>query len=254
MGVVFIVLTGFSEICFPQDELIEHTPFDQYIRINNKIFAYDKNLFTPYSGPDVSHWKLEVSHPANNSDEQIHEYDRKRLGIFALTPSLQVYLDEYNDPISKYYELRETKNGNLIHVFKYQGGADGALLFNGAGSVYQYASPEYGCFGKETKKFILEGSKLVEVRQPMSYWEESNTTTIVDVILFLEPTAKSSQVASLPKNTHVKVLTENTNGWLLIKTPLGLTGWVEFYKQIKQKVGDKEFDDSQQVLDIPICG
>lgn len=228
--VLVSVLTGFSAICFAQNAIPDHTPFDSYVRVTDKLFVYDKSQFVPYSGPDVSHWELKIPHAP---DESNHDMDRKRLGIVSLTPTLRVYVDVLWDPMSEYFELRDVKDGKLIYAFQYYGAAYGLLLFSGQGAVYEFRQPEMMCHGSTTNKYLFAKGKLNEVSQPMHYLNDGETTLIVDGQLFSEPKLSSTQVANLPKGTKVTVLSFNhsprkdpNDSWYLIRTPLGLTGWV----------------------------
>lgn len=246
----FCLLLVLFGVAHAEEASREKTPFDSYIRVSDKFFVYNQSLISPYTGPDVSHWELLLPH---GLDDNEHDMDRKRLGIVSLTPTLQVYLDVLWDPMTEYYEFRDIKVGKLIHRFSYYGGLNGALLVNGQGAVYQYTTPGNMCFGRETKKFILKNEKLVEVQQPFAYWESSETTTLENVTLYFSPSETSSQVALLTKGTVVKVLTSNKDSWYLIKTPLGLTGWVAPFIKGNKATNDSNFTEWLETLDIPIC-
>jgi hypothetical protein len=72
----------------------------------------------------------------------------------------------------------------------------------------------------------MKGGRLTEVQQPLVYFENSETATTKNITLFLEPRESSSQVAILEQGTTVDILTIGKGNWFLIRTPLGLTGWV----------------------------
>jgi hypothetical protein len=197
------------------------TPFDAYARVADKIFVVDRSQFAPYKGPDVSRWKLAYPDEPDNPD-----YNRRRLGIISLAPGVHVYLDVMHDPEDEYYELRDVKTGDLVFEFGVHDGLEGALLFNGQGSMYKYARPGRLCTTiKETRKYSLNHGKLTEVKQPLMYWGTVAATMRADATLRLEPNVSSPEVAKLPAEEDIKVLA-HCDGWLLIATPLGLTGWV----------------------------
>lgn len=211
VGVFVIASLGFAK-----------TPFDSYERVADKVFVTDRALFAPYKGKDVSHWELVYTEEPNDSG-----YARKRIGVFSITTTYQAYFDVLWDPLVEHYELRDAKTNHLIHSFQFGNGFEGAFLINGKGAIYQYATPPaLLCFGKETKKFELKNGKLEEVKQPYAYWENTETTTLENVTLYFSSSSTSTSVAFLAKGTEVTVLSAK-DSWLLIKTPLGLTGWVQ---------------------------
>lgn len=199
------------------------SPFAPYHRVAQQVFVTEPSLFTRYSGPDVTHWRP----PEGAEDVE----SRKRLGVFALTPALKVYIDVVQTGLPTYYDLRDMSNGRLIHRFEYGEGRDegAVLLLNGRGIVYEYAMPEDNCFGMVTRKFRLRHGKLVEVKQPYVYLARSETTTLENITLYQAAATSAPPVATLTRGTAVTILERRAlkgKDWYLIKTPLGLTGWV----------------------------
>jgi hypothetical protein len=219
-----IMLATMSAACFAQNSVPEHTPFDSYIKVADRIFVYDKSLFSTYVGPDVSHWQL-----LYKDTDPI--YDRKRLGVVSLTPTIRVYVDLIWDPMSQYYELRDVSSSKLIQKFEYYGGVWGMLLFSGQGVVYEFRQPGELCWGTTTNKYIYADGRFNEVPQPLHYLNNAESHLLEDVQLFYEPKISSLKVAALTKGTKVTVLSvdkiSKVEYWSLIKTPLGLTGWVD---------------------------
>lgn len=199
------------------------SPFAVYHRVAQQVFVTSTALFSRYTGQDVTKWR------PPEGDEDVDS--RKRLGVFALTPALKVYIDVVQTGLPSYYELRNVKNGRLIHRFEYGEGRDegAVLLLNGRGIVYEYARPEDNCFGMVTKKFRLRHGSLMEVKQPYAYLAASETTTLENITLYQATSTSAVHVATLPLGTPVTILERRSvkgNDWYLIKTPLGLTGWV----------------------------
>lgn len=250
LGFMFSTLPA---LAWAQESVQTKTPFDSYVRVAEKFFVYEQSLISPYTGPDVTHWNLLIPHEIQEShDSEMVFYDRKRLGVVALTPALRVYVDIIGDPMTEYYEFRDIKDGKLIHKFSYYGGLNGGLMVNGQGVIYQYNTPKEMCFGNETTKFVIKKGKFVEVPQPVAYWENTETTTTEDVTLFFEQRETSPHVATLTKGTTVSVLAHN-GLWFLIKTPLGLTGWIPFtVKRIWDAGGQKNLIDAP-TLDRSSC-
>ncbi len=197
------------------------TPFSAYVSVSDKIYVYDKSLFSPYTGPDVSHWNQIYTEEPDDPT-----YDRKRLGIISVAPNLRVYVDVLFNPMDEYYEFIDVKTGQMVFSLQYYGGFTGTLLFNGQGSMYEYDRPAPLCTqGRAITKYNIKNGKLVIVPQPFVYFDNVSATTNKDAKLFFEPKTSSPVVASLASGTSVQVLTQDNN-WLLVRTPLGLTGWV----------------------------
>lgn len=199
------------------------SPFAGYHRVAPQVFVTDMSLFTRYMGPDVTKWQP----PAGGGEVE----SRKRLGEFALTPRLKVYIDVVQTGLPTYYELRDVKNGHLIHRFEYGEGRDegAVLLLNGRGIVYESARPAGYCLGMVTRKFRLHRGKLDEVKQPYTYFATSGTTTLENLTLYQAASTSAAHVATLTRGTPVTMLQRRTikgSYWYLIKTPRGLTGWV----------------------------
>jgi len=75
-----------------------------------------------------------------------------------------------------------------------------------------------------SQKFKLIGDKLEEVEQG-AYYIGIKTKTQELITLYTDKN-KIKKAAVLPANYNVEILIED-NGWYLIKTPFGLTGWIK---------------------------
>jgi len=196
------------------------TPFDSYSRATFYTFVYEPSQYSHYKGPDVSRWNLPY-------EDSFPELDRTRWGIYSISKTQRVYVDEVWGPIAAHIQLIDIKNNEIIHEFIYKHQIDGAILFNGDGIVYQYSRPEEFCAGGQTKKFVLKNNKLEEVPQPFTYLENTETKLLSDVTLYFATSTASNKVATLKKGTAVRVLSVENRAWYLIKSPLGLTGWID---------------------------
>lgn len=215
---VAMLLSGVLNPGFAQGSV--STPFDSHVRVADRVFVFERSLFSVYKGPDVSQWERIYSEEPNDP-----EFDRKRLGIVSLTPTIDAFLDVMWDPLTEHFEFRNVKDSAVILRLSYSDGFDGALLFNGQGSIYVYGPTRLCTQGRELRKYSITSGKLVEVRQPLVYWEGVNSSLSVDSTLLSTTDLKSEPVAALSKGTKVQVLTKE-NDWFLVRTPLGLTGWV----------------------------
>lgn len=243
---LIVLISIFPAISFAKESTPNQSPFDSYPRIAERVFVYDKSQFTAYSGADVSHFELPYTEEPDNPN-----FIRKRLGIISISPKQRAYLDITSDPMSEYFEIRDEGSGRLIKSFGYYGGFSGALLFSGQGVVYEYRRAGSLCWGKTTNKFALVDGKLVEIPQPFRHLNDADTTLLSDAKLFFKPESASSQVATLNKGTPVAVLSfmeakevGSKWRWFLIKTPLGLTGWVP--ESLK-------LNDYEPTLAITVC-
>ena len=72
------------------------------------------------------------------------------------------------------------------------------------------------------QKFALRGGELVEVKQPFSY-VGLQTKANVPLTLTAEK-GGGETIANIPKDGPLEVLVSD-NGYLLVKTPVGLVGW-----------------------------
>ena len=75
------------------------------------------------------------------------------------------------------------------------------------------------------RKYVLQGDKLVEVKQPF-YWVGLESKAKKDLVLYSGKDQKET-VARLPKGSALTVVLSEGESWYLIKTPFGLVGWLK---------------------------
>ncbi len=92
------------------------------------------------------------------------------------------------------------------------------------GNGYIYAGGSSNEYYDRRIKYKLAGDKLVEVPQAAYYVGMASKTN--SLITLYADKNKSDKVAVLPQNYKVEILIED-KGWLLLKTPFGLTGWLK---------------------------
>ncbi|HKV12658.1 MAG TPA: hypothetical protein VJ725_31220 [Thermoanaerobaculia bacterium] len=92
----------------------------------------------------------------------------------------------------------------------------------GTGAIY--ASGHTDTMFDTRRKYVLEGNKLVEVKQPY-YWVGLESKTLKDVAL-LSTKGGKEVVARLPKGSALTVVLSEED-WYLVKTPFGLMGWLK---------------------------
>lgn len=92
----------------------------------------------------------------------------------------------------------------------------------GTGAIY--ASGHTNTMFDTRRKYVLEGDKLVEVKQPY-YWVGLESKALKDLELLSRKGGKEV-VARLPKGSALTVMLAEED-WYLVKTPFGLVGWLE---------------------------
>lgn len=195
------------------------TTAERFVPVTPEIFVFDSSQFKSYTGPNIS--KLGAARFGLDDDF----FDRRRIGSVQLSKNINVFVDELRLPNNIEYELVDVISGESIQkIHSGQFGAS-ALRFTGAGTVY--VTDKLACRSEATRKFVLQGKKLIEIPQPLLY-VGMDSRVVGNVKLFLDTDGKN-QIATLQDGTVVTVIgraPKNGSDTLLIKTPLGLTGWL----------------------------
>lgn len=190
-------------------------PFSKYPSVGESIFVERTGLFRAYSGAP----------PKQSTEEAEDDIRRVRLGTVTAAPDADFVIEEVSYPLSTNYEMRVPETGAVVHVFSYGPGDRGKLLFTGRGVVFEFAGIGL-CQGSATRKYEFVGGKLLEVSQPFLYINEQ-TSLRSDVRIYSSSVGQESPVALLQKGTTVTVIgAQQGKQNYLIKTPLGLTGWL----------------------------
>lgn len=227
---IFWVVASLLIAPYAQSEEMQRTPFDEYPQVASQVFVFDRSMFSPYTGPSVAR--------SNVPDFE----QRHRIGVVVLAPRLSVFVDRIEPLIhgTTSLELTDTRSGvsvgkfdlGLISLANYSA----KLLFNGQGVVYLHHVPTSVCYGNATRKFVWSGKKLTETKQALAYLGQ-DSEVFGNIKLFSSLDPSSQVVASLLEGTKITVvgiapdsivLNPQNNQYLpnlLIKTPLGLTGW-----------------------------
>lgn len=164
------------------------------------------------------------------------------MGVADLAPKTHVYIDRIDNlvhgPAS--FKMTDAKTGaslaRLSPGLISPSNSDSKLLFNGQGVVYLHHVPPSICFGCVTRKFVLGGKRLVETQQAVASLN-ADSAVFGDVKLFTSPDDSGSLVVSLQDRDKVSLIgiaadsleLDQKKGQyqptLLVRTPLGLTGW-----------------------------
>jgi len=192
----------------------------------------DKTIVAPHvhveSGAQFAKWSGKPV-PLGAYDSSF--YERARLGTIALSPDLRVHLDLIRRKVAipSYYELVDSSSGKTLGKYVVVEPEDGEWYFSGNGTAYLNQSHMQLCESRYTRKIAQKGRRLIDVNQPIEYVgaeTEVDTTTQ----LYESPTSRSV-VATVVAGSQVNVIgvlpgkTEWPDIALLVRTPLGLTGW-----------------------------
>lgn len=193
------------------------SPFDGYPNVADQIFAYDRALFTPYVGAPLVPFTL-------NPTDGVHE--RIRLGTAVVAPGVKLDIEVVSEPMSQNYEFFDSKSRRLVHKFTYFYSRVAPLLISGQGFVFDYTPVQPLCGGRATRKHKFVNGRFVEVQQALLLLNDAQTEIVADVQLRASASLSSSPVASLPSGSTATVLAHESPNRYLLKTPLGLTGWI----------------------------
>lgn len=166
-----------------------------------QMILFDKSLSTIF----------EQSSSGDTINLIVTKIERNSTGKFAI----KHWPGPSADPIYIFYRI-EAKDT----VFFGQFGAD-KVIVPGNGFVYtEHRSNEM--FNKK-RKYKLTDNGFIEVKQPF-YSVGIESKVVQDIVLYSD-TSMINPVASLVKGQNIFVLV-NSGHYYLIRTPLGLTGWV----------------------------
>ena len=228
---LFIVFLTSSTTLYSQVIQGEIRPlFEEYPQVAVQLFVYDRSLFTEYKGASVN--RLNVP-----------DYEeRRRIGVVNFSSNVTVYVDRIDNRVHgpASLEITDAKSGFSLAKFDLgliaPSNRDAKLLFNGQGIVYLHHVPTTVCYGQTTRKFTLNGKKLVETKQAIAF-VGTDAKVIGDIRLFSSPDGAGSTVATLQDGANVSVVgihpdsvvtvpkSDESRPTLLVKTPLGLSGW-----------------------------
>ncbi len=105
------------------------------------------------------------------------------------------------------------------------------IIITETGNIYMEYKLASGRAAYSIEKYKIENGKIVLVPQPLYYLGIKQNADVPFTIL-CEPNEKASVVANIAKDTEVEVIGVkiiNDEKWVLIKSGLGLTGWVKLF-------------------------
>lgn len=190
------------------------SPFKNFLEVSRGVHVFDSSQFVPNSDPNM--WLA-------CGDEGV--YARSRLGLVVVSPGNKYYLDSITPPMGEYFELIDPITGRADFTLPDREAGETRLLFNGSGIIYEQTRAPGLCGGTITRKYELRGSALVEVPQALMLVGDGDTEVLDDIKIYSGLDQGRKLVASLPKGSNLTVIAISRQG-VLIKTPLGLSGWL----------------------------
>lgn len=190
------------------------SPFQKFLEVERGVHVFDSSQFVPNRDPNT--WLV----CGDGGD-----YARERLGLVVVSPGNKHYLDSVTSPMDEYFEFIDPITGRADFTLPARGAYETRLLFNGSGIIYEQTRAPGLCSGNITRKYELRGSKLVEVPQALMLVSDGETEVIDDIKIYSGLDEGRKLVASLPKGSNLTVIAISKQG-VLIKTPLGLSGWL----------------------------
>jgi len=150
----------------------------------------------------------------------------------------ELYLIQYTSGPSDdpgYFISLIKENSDLQEVASFSGEE---LIIPGNGFVYK--SGRMNELYTKRFKYKLEGDKLIEVPQG-AYYVGLKTKTRATIVLYSQKN-KSVKSAVLPASYDVEILIED-DGWILLKTAYGLTGWLNLKDILTYPVEESTLED-----------
>jgi len=130
-----------------------------------------------------------------------------------------------SDPQFKIYR---NENNKLIYI-GYEFGLELAIPSDG----FIYISGHTNNMYNKRKKIIIDGDHINEIKQPFYYVGLENKT-LEDIDIFSDINM-SKAVAHLAKGTPVSVILNYNEEYYLIKTDIGLLGWIKIPSGIRDE-------------------
>lgn len=216
-----LLLAGLPTFCLAQAKPARADPFADKPLAADGLHVESRGQFSPWQGGDAPLGAYEAG-----------SYFRNRLGTVVLTPKLSVHVDAVRNVqgIPSFFELVDARSGGAVllklAVFNVE---DASWFFSSAGAVYLNQAHLGLCGARITRKFVPEGGKLVETRQPLSVIDTE--TTVREATPLFDAPAGKGVVATVAPGSKVLVIgaqpgvEDPRHAALLVKTPFGLTGW-----------------------------
>lgn len=105
------------------------------------------------------------------------------------------------------------------------------IIITESGYIYVYG--KFGDYYVDiVEKFVIENNTIRKIEQPL-YSIERESTTNCDFYIKAEPSDSADNVALISKDSDIFVIgvkhDEKGDDWVLVKSVLGLTGWVKVF-------------------------
>lgn len=184
-----------------------------------KVEFYDYfpvKIFYAPQGTEVLNKPLNADRPADDGSPLVTRVLKTRIDQ---GKSEEVFID-YDPGPNVDPEIAVTRVGSAEPA-----GYVSGLNFYIPGTGAIYASGHTNNNFDTRRKYVLQGDRLVEVKQPF-YWVGLESKAKKDLVLYSAKDQKEV-VAQLPKGSAVTVVLNEGEDWYLLKTPFGLVGWLK---------------------------
>lgn len=194
------------------------------------LFLVLSNCFSfPSSGeilkmyPNLKHYKIDNLNFYYS--EKIAELDVDNYGKILTFKNLEnTYIAWDGINKFKYIFIKQGDNELFVHPGY-------SIIITDSGNIYMEYKLASGRAAYSIEKYKIENGKIVLVPQPFYYLGIKQNADVPFAIL-CEPDENASVVANIAKDTEVEVIGVkiiNDEKWVLIKSGLGLTGWVKLF-------------------------
>ncbi len=220
LACVIFFLFGCRDSWSPSAGSREPNPFEHLSLVAPHIHADKLSRFSEWSGSAIP-----------RGDYQSESYEKKRIGTLNLAPDLRVHIDAIRNKVHfpSHYELVDAGSNVVLGKYDVFDLEDAHWYFPGNGTAYINQQHLSLCGPRYTRKLVQRGRMIGEVIQAITYIG-AETTAVETTSLFESPTSRKI-VATVSAGTKALVLgvqpgeSDRTKMALLVKTPLGLTGW-----------------------------
>ena len=160
---------------------------------------------------------------------------RRRIGSIRFAPGIALDVETLDSQIHWPYFFELIRAGSpagarqVLLKLPVMDLGDTEWYFPGNGFAYANSIQWGLCGPRTTRKFALSGGVLAEVQQPILALDA--TSEVMETMALYDAPQGTRVVATVPRGAHVQVIglqpgkVDDTDGPLLVRTPLGLLGW-----------------------------
>lgn len=200
---------------------------------NSMSFEGLSNMTIPMDDETISIHYNNKNTTVINKDITDKESMIKTIRLFETklkTDSNDKYIVDFSEGASgdPQFKVYRNENNKLIYI-GYEFGLELTIPSDG----YIYISGHTNNMFNKRKKFIIESDHINEIKQPF-YYVGLESKALEDVDIFSDINM-SNAIAHLVKGTPVSVMLNYNEEYYLIKTDVGLLGWIKIPSGIREE-------------------